>query len=76
MKKCLNIFGNSFCSLISASTRDEVVRMDVKERLSETYQRVFQYLFRYQHNISVDDFTYCGTHDEGDESDCIQLLLQ
>ena len=50
--------------------------MDEKERLSEPYQRVFQYLYRYHHKIAVDEFTYCSTHAEGDETDCIKLLLQ
>ena len=53
-----------------------VIAMDEEEFKSEAYQRVYQYLRRYQQNQNLDNFSYMIGCTEGSIEDCLQVLLR
>ena len=59
----------------SSSFVSDIVLMDVQEFESSTYQRVYQYLKRYNMKHNLDEFSYTGSI-EGTQEDCLQIILK
>lgn len=49
--------------------------MDDVEFRSDPYQRVYQYIRRFDNGCQLDAFSYCQNV-EGTKQDCVQLLLR